>query len=367
MIPRNKPEYLYVHVPFCASICYYCDFAHTVYQKERAEKWLDALGKEIEHKQINRRLKTIYIGGGTPVSLAEEQLERLLNLLQPYSVFVMEYTCEINPETLNEKKAQILAAHGVNRVSIGFQCAQDELLKMLGRRHSAADVRNTVALVRRQGIDNISLDLMYSLPHQDMAMLKESINTALSMDPQHLSLYSLSIEENTVFGRKGVKPLDEETEADMYEYICETLPSRGYEQYEISNFARQGYQSLHNRAYWTYRDFYGLSCGAAGKEGFKRYEHSASLKEYLEDPLAVTDIPLSRQDAMFEMVMMNLRLKEGMSLSLFEETFQTSFEEAFAGKYEQLFAKSQLVIEKGMLKCPETSWHLLNSVLTCLL
>lgn len=367
MIPRNKPEYLYVHVPFCASICYYCDFAHTVYQKECADKWLDALEKEIEHKELNRSLKTIYIGGGTPVSLAEEQLERLLNLLQPYSACVKEYTCEVNPETLSEEKARIMAAHGINRVSIGFQCAQDDLLKMLGRRHSAKDVEHTVRLLRAQGIDNISLDLMYSLPHQDMAMLKESIDTALSMNPQHLSLYSLSIEENTVFGRKGVKPLDAETEADMYEYICNTLPDCGYEQYEISNFARPGYRSLHNRAYWTYRDFYGLSCGAAGKEGFRRYEHSVSLKEYLEDPLAVTDIPLSKEDAMFEMVMMNLRLKEGMSLALFEETFGISFEAGFAGKYEPLLSQSQLVIEKGMLKCTEHSWHLLNSVLTSLL
>lgn len=187
------------------------------------------------------------------------------------------------------------------------------------------------------------------------------------MNPQHLSLYSLSIEENTVFGKKGVKPLDEETEADMYEYICDRLPSYGYEQYEISNFARPGYQSMHNRAYWTYRDFYGLSCGAAGKEGFKRYEHSASLREYLEDPFAVNEIPLSKEDAMFEMVMMNLRLKEGMSLSLFEETFGTCFEAAFAGKYEPLVAEGQLAMEKGILKCPEKSWHLLNSVLTGLL
>ena len=161
-----------MHVPFCASICYYCDFAHTVYQKENAEKWLEALCKEIEHKKINRSLKTIYIGGGTPVSLTEEQLERLLDILKPYSACVKEYTCEVNPETLSEEKAKIMARYGINRVSIGFQCAQDNLLRMLGRRHSAKDVEHTVSLLRSQGIDNISLDLMYSLPHQDMDMLR---------------------------------------------------------------------------------------------------------------------------------------------------------------------------------------------------
>ena len=367
MTPRSKPEYLYVHVPFCKSICHYCDFTHTVYMHDRAGQWLDALQKEILHREINPHLKTIYIGGGTPSSLDETQLERLLSMLAPYAKHVCEYTAEVNPETLSEAKAQLLADYGVNRISIGFQCAQADQLKMLGRHHTKEDVLRAMDLLRSKGIDNISLDLMYSLPHQTMDMLKQSIDTALSFAPKHLSLYSLSIEENTVFGKKGMKPLDDETEADMYEYICDTLPRHGFEQYEISNFSLPGYQSVHNRAYWTYRDFMGISCGASGKEGYMRYDHPFTLKEYLQDPLKQEDIPLSKEDAMFEMVMMNLRLKEGMSLNLFQKTFDESFTDAFKGRYEPLCESGQLCMEEGMLKCTEDSWHILNSVLGALL
>ncbi len=367
MIPRNKPEYLYVHVPFCKGICHYCDFAHTVYDQARADQWLNALEKEILYREIRPDLKTVYIGGGTPSSLNESQLEKLLSLIAPYSRHICEYTMEVNPETLTKAKAQIMADYGISRISIGFQCAQPEMLAKLGRHHTKEDVLNAMELLRSYGIDNISLDLMYSLPQQTMDMLKESIDTALSYRPKHLSLYSLTIEENTVFGKRGVQPLDEDTEADMYEYICRTLPQHGFEQYEISNFALEGFQSVHNRAYWTYRDFAGVSCGASGKEGLLRYDHTSSLKEYLQDPLKTSDIPLSKEDAMFEMVMMNLRLKEGMSLDLFQKTFGISFEEAFHGKYEQLTDSAQLCMENGMLRCTEQSWHILNSVLSALL
>lgn len=363
MTLRNKPEYLYIHVPFCASICSYCDFAHTVYGIERADQWLAAIEKELIRKDLRHDLKTVYLGGGTPTSLNEDQLERLLCLIDPYTSDILEYTCEVNPETMSAKKAKLLADHGVNRVSIGYQCFQPELLKLLNRHHTAEDVKDTIALLRSYGIDNISLDLMYSLPSQTMEMLKESIDHALDLNPSHLSLYSLTIEENTVFGKTGVKALDEDLEADMYEYICGCLPAKGYMQYEISNFAKCGFESLHNRAYWTYRDFIGIGCGASGKEGFRRYDHTRSLSQYLKDPLAVSEIPLSKEDAMFEMVMMNLRLREGMSLRLFEETYGISFYEAFQGKYEPLMKQGLLYEKNGMLACEEKSWHLLNSIL----
>lgn len=367
MILRNKPEYLYVHVPFCASICTYCDFAHTVYRPQSVRMWLDALKKEIEAKQIRRDLKTIYIGGGTPTSLSYDEFRELLQMLSPYSAHVIEYTCEVNPETMDPEKAALMAEYGINRISIGYQCPQPELLKLLGRHHTARTVEETMQMFRSCGIDNISLDLMYSLPGQTMDMLKESIDRALAMNPDHLSLYSLTVEENTVFYKKHLSSLDEETEADMYEYICSYLPEKGYEQYEISNFAKKGRQSLHNRAYWTYRDFTGISCGASGKEGERRYDHTRSLKEYINDPLRTEDILLSKEDAMFEMVMMNLRLAEGMSLDLFEETFGVSFEDAFRGRYEEMIERGLLECSDGMIACTKRGYPILNDILSDLL
>ncbi len=365
--PNKKPQALYLHVPFCRSICYYCDFVHRPYQQEAADRWLDALEYEISKKKINPDLRTVYIGGGTPTSLNEEQLARMLSLLDPCTEKAEEYTCEINPETLTAAKAELLALHGVNRASIGFQTGSDRLLKMMGRHHTAEDVKTAMELLKEAGIGNISLDLMYSLPGQTMADLKEAAEYAVSLEPKHLSLYSLTIEENTVFAKKGYRPLDEDTEADMYEYICSTLPEKGFRQYEISNFARPGYESKHNLVYWHYEDFYGLSAGASGKENHCRYDNVRSLPAYLKDPLQKEIISLGREDEMFETVMMGLRLKEGMSLSSFEERFSVSFEEAFGEKAEKLLIEGKLEIAGNQIKCADAYYHLLNSVLEELL
>lgn len=363
MIPRNKPAYLYLHVPFCHTICAYCDFCHLTYSHENAEKWLNALQTEIQAKDLNRDLKTIYIGGGTPSCLSSDELERLLKLLDPYAENVQEYTIEINPETLDEKKAQLLAKHHVNRASIGFQSSDPALLKLMGRHHDLNMVAHTMELLQRNGIDNISLDLMYSLPGQSMAMLKKSLQDALSLHPTHLSLYSLTIEENTVFGKKGYQHLDDDTEADMYEWICHTLPAYGFHQYEVSNFACKGYESLHNSAYWNYRDFYGIGMGASGKEGLLRYDNTRSLQTYLSDPLARNEIHLSEKDAMFEMLMMGIRFKKGMDLSLFENTFHHSFQEIYGSKAESLIAKGLVEYRDDHIRCTDRGYEIMNSVL----
>ena len=363
MIPRSNSEYLYVHVPFCAHICSYCDFARTVYLKKNVSLWLEALRKELNGIALRKDLKTIYLGGGTPTCLDEEELDTLLSLLDPYSGNLIEYTAEVNPETLNARKAEILRAHGVNRASVGMQTDDPGLLKLLGRRHTADDVSGCVRLLRSAGINNISLDLMYSLPNQTMKQLETATEYAIGLNPEHLSLYSLTIEENSVFGRKGISALDEETEADMYEWICRKLESEGFHQYEISNFAKDGYESVHNRGYWTYRDFCGISCGAAGKEGLVRYEHSRLLKDYIGDPLSPAQETLSEEEAMFEMVMMNLRLKEGMKLSQFEETFGIPFQRQFANKADRLIRQGLLEEEDGFIRCSSRGFHILNSVL----
>ncbi|MCH3961205.1 MAG: radical SAM family heme chaperone HemW [Solobacterium sp.] len=367
MIQNNKPLYLYLHVPFCRTICSYCDFAHCVYQESLADQWLDALQKEIEYKEINPHLRTIYLGGGTPTSLSCRQLERLLKMLDPYRSETEEYTVEINPETLDDAKASLMASHGINRASVGFQTSNPELLKLMGRHHDLPMMHQTVERLHRCGIHNISLDLMYSLPGQTMADLAQSIQDALSLQPVHLSLYSLTIEPHTLFAKKDLHHLSDDAEADMYESIEKTLPQYGFHQYEISNFALGDHESIHNKAYWNYQDFYGISAGASGKEGWHRYDHTRILAEYLKDPLKTQDIPLSRKEAMFEMIMMGLRLKCGVSRKLFAETFQEEIMDVYGEKAEKLIDQGLLEADPLYLKASDRGYEILNTVLVDLM
>ncbi len=363
MNQRNKPEHLYVHVPFCKTICSYCDFVHSVYQTKLVDDWLIALKKEIEYKDINPNLKTIYIGGGTPSCLSNKQLDSLLSLLDPYCKNVIEYTIEVNPETMNEYKALLFKKHHINRISIGLQSTNEKLLKLMNRHHTYEDVKECIHLLKQNGINNISLDIMYSLPFQTMEMLEKTIDDALSFHPTHLSLYSLTIEENTLFSKKGYTSLDEDTEADMYEYLVDTLEKNGFYQYEVSNFSYGDHESMHNQAYWNYRDFYGISSGASGKENHIRYDKTRNLKEYILDPLKRNDLVLDLKDEMFEMLMMGIRLKKGMNLDLFQETFHQSFLEVYGDKIRPLLQKNLVEIDDHYFRCSKQGYEIMNSIL----
>ncbi|MCR5793756.1 MAG: radical SAM family heme chaperone HemW [Solobacterium sp.] len=359
----ESAESLYVHVPFCRTVCAYCDFARQAYREKTADAWLAALQKELSLRDIGTYFRTVYIGGGTPTSLNAAQLERLLSILRPYTLETAEYTCEINPETLDAQKAGLLKEYGVDRVSVGLQDIHEDMLRLMNRHHTKEDVQAAVSLLRENGINNISLDIMYSLPQQTMGMLEETLSFALGLDPDHLSLYSLTIEENSVFGKKGIEHLDDETEADMYMYLIRRLTDEGYAHYEISNFAKAGKQSLHNRNYWLYEDFTGVSCGASGKSGDMRYDNTRSLKEYLEDPLKRQVILLDEEDRMFETLMMNLRLREGMELSHFRELNGSDFEDVYGETAGRLAAKGLLEFGNGRVRCTERGFFVLNDIL----
>ncbi|WP_238928371.1 radical SAM family heme chaperone HemW [Bulleidia sp. zg-1006] len=354
---------LYIHVPFCAHICAYCDFAHVGYQSSLVNQWLEALQTEIASRTIPKDLKTLYLGGGTPVSLREEELKKLLTLLDPYCQGVEEYTIEINPEVMTLEKAKICAKHGVNRASIGFQSSNEVLLKLMGRKHNYAKVQETIAFLKEVGITNFSLDLMYSLPNQSMELLQQSVQDALALKPTHLSLYSLTIEPNTVFARKGLKPAEAELEADMYEWLCAYLPSQGYEQYEIASFAKKGFPSKHNQVYWQYEDFIGLSCGASGKENHERYDKPRSLKAYLKNPLAKKSIPLSKEDEMFESIMMGLRLRKGIHLRHWQDCYKENLLEYYKEAVKKHVDNGNLIMEEAFIHCTKQGFPVLQSIL----
>ena len=358
-----EARHLYIHVPFCAHICAYCDFVHAVYQSSLSDQWLKAIEKEIRASSIPTDLDTVYIGGGTPTALTASQLDQLLCLLDPYTSAVKEYTIEINPETLNNEKAVIIADHGINRASIGFQSSDPSLLKLMGRKHTMETMKACMELLHSHGIHNISLDLLYSLPSQTMAQLQSSLYDALSLHPTHLSLYSLTIEENTVFGKRGYEHLDEDSEADMYEWIVETLKQEGYEQYEVSNFAKDGNVSLHNIGYWQYDDFIGIGAGASGKENGSRYDHTRSITQYIHDPLYKEMIRLDIEDQMFESLMMGVRMKTGMDLSLFEERFHESFTHHYGKILDDMIRQGHMEIMDGRLRITDRSYEIMNSLL----
>ena len=353
----TRTEHLYIHVPFCRSICYYCDFCHRLYDEKIADRWLDALQKEIEGN-CKDSYKTIYIGGGTPTSLSLSQLERLFRLVEPYGDECEEYTIEANPESLDEDKIALFERYGINRVSMGVQSSDDEMLKSLNRHHSFEDVKNAIDSLKKNGICNISVDLMYSLPGQDMKMLQTSIDDILSLDVEHISLYSLTIEDNTVFKAKGIQPLDIEIEADMYEMIVKKLTENGYIHYEVSNFCKPGYESRHNLGYWHYDNFLGLSLNASSKIGCLRWTNTSSFKEYFSMQDIKKDvIGLDKADMMFENVMMSLRLSEGIDIASFNKRYDCDILEV----YGKGAANHNIIVSDGRLIC--TNLEILNSVL----
>lgn len=354
----------YIHVPFCRDICAYCDFTRCRYHKGLADKWLIAIQKEIQEKLCDSKLHTIYIGGGTPSALSLQQLEKLLKCLLPYSDHVTEYTIEANVESFDDDKIKLCKTYGVNRVSLGVQTLQPVLLDEIHRHHSLVDVRNRIQAIHACGIDNISVDLIYGLPKQSFAMWKEDLQEIVkTLDVQHISLYALTIEEHSEFGRKHVKNIDAAIEADMYEYAISFLKGHGFIHYEISNFAKSGCVSQHNMAYWRYDDFYGIGCGASGKYAHCRYDNTKNLQTYIEHGSSPNTIMLTIEDEMFEMIMMGLRTSAGVDMYAFQERYGVHILEHYHMAIQKHKNAGLLEISDSCLTATYQGMLLLNDIL----
>lgn len=351
----------YVHVPFCRSICAYCDFARTTYQTTLIGPWLTQLKKEAMEK-INGSLQTLYIGGGTPNALSYQELDALLSIFDPFYRTTMEYTMEVNPELLDAEIASICAYHGVNRISMGVQSFDDQLLKMMNRHHRSDQVLEKLKILIAAGIQNLSIDLIYGLPGQTLAMWKKDLMHAVSLPIQHISLYSLTIEENSVFGKRGIQKADDEIEYLMYAEAIKYLEKHGFKQYEIANFSKNGACSRHNLTYWQYEDFYGIGCGASGKTALGRYDNTRSLNCYLKDGPCPEWTKLNDEEQMFEMVMMGLRLNRGISLDAFEQRYHIPLTKQFEDAIQKHLG-NDLIIEEGYLHTTEKGKFLLHEIL----
>ncbi len=352
---------LYVHIPFCNNVCGYCDFAKSKYNKFLVDKYLLALNKELDTIKQDE-FYSVYIGGGTPTSLDESQLETLLKMISRFEV-KEEYTIEINPETFTLRKAELIKQYGVNRVSIGIQSFNEKLLEHMNRSHRDKDVKNTFEYLDAVGIKNRSIDLMYGFNIQTMEDLLSDLKTAVESDITHISIYDLEVHDTTLFGINHYEKLDDETDGLMYQTICEYLNDHSFIQYETSNFAFGKYQSKHNKLYWHYEDFYGVGLSASGKIKDYRYENTHNFVEYLNGNYVGEKTYLSDDDKRFEAVMMGLRLIEGICIDDFNNRFKCDLLAYYAKPIEKYSLKKLLEISDGYLKTTIEGKYYLNDIL----
>lgn len=353
-------KHIYIHIPFCDSICYYCDFFRLVSNKETKEKWLRQILKEIKAREL-KDIDTLYFGGGTPSSLPIEMIEEIGKCFYPFLNEGYEWTIECNPDSIDLEKLQTYKKLGINRISLGVQSFNDSILKSIGRKHTSKQTKQAIQWIKEMGFYNISIDLMYGLPHQSLDDLKKDLEEFIHLDIPHLSIYSLQIEENSIFGKKGIQAIDENLEADQYEWIEQAMISQGYEHYEISSYAKNQKYSRHNCSYWNDSDFIGFGCGASGREDGYRYDIDADLKNYCLYGPKKHKISLTLEEQSFEAIMMALRTQFGLSLSQWNQKYQRNFEK----DYQSILKKYQdyLNIENGRLFCNKKGLEILNTIL----
>ena len=318
-----KINSLYIHIPFCDSICDYCDFAKLQYFHNFAIKYIAQLKQEIASKKIDYKLKTIFIGGGTPTSLEDDLFLDLLSFLSTYVDNDTEFSIECNPESLSKNKLEIMKKYGVNRISIGVESTDDKILKSINRKHTFEDVKTAVQLAREIGIDNINLDLILGLPNVTMNRLSKDIDNIISLNPNHISCYGLTVHEHTVFFINGIKPPKDDVLRKMYDLVNLGLTESGYEHYEVSNWCKPGFECEHNLTYWRDEQYFGCGLGASGYEGDKRYTNTRNLDNYIKDfNTKESEEIVSLEDDKTYYLMTNLRTKYGINLNEYKQKFK---------------------------------------------
>lgn len=323
----GPPRHIYVHIPFCAKICPYCAF-----YKERADpvftgRFCDAVLAELVGEG-RVQPETIFFGGGTPTALTTSQIDRLLGGFQQALDLseLVEWTFEANPGSVSERKASLLRDRGINRISLGVQSFDNGLLELLGRDHSAAQAEASFRLLRRAGFENLNLDLMFGLPGQTLAQWRETLQRAIALEPDHVSTYCLTYEEDTDFflrHARGEFRVDAQADAEFFELTEEVLSEAGLQRYEISNFARPGYESVHNRAYWRGEDYLGIGPSAVSTHGLRRWQNVSDYRAYADRVLSgatasTGDEILTAEMKRAEAIALGLRTGAGVPLEWVE-------------------------------------------------
>lgn len=353
---------IYIHIPFCKSRCKYCDFFSTTHLEKRAQ-YVAALLEEwrVRAHEVKEPIHTIYIGGGTPSTLAVDSLKLIVDsLLLNVESQEQEITMEVNPGDVTAEKAHAWRAIGINRLSIGIQSFDDKLLQLIGRRHTAEQARKAVAAAQAAGFDNISIDLMYALPSQTMEQWQKDVAEALQMGVQHISTYGLIYEEGTVLmtllDHGVIEAVDEDTEMQMYDYLVEQLAANNFEHYEVSNFALQNHQSRHNSSYWNNTPYIGLGAGAHSYDGQVRQWNISNLDTYIAQAMAHQLQPekevLSEEQRHTERVMLGLRTNSGIGI-----------DEIDRSKAQPYIAQGMLIEKDNRILATTKGYHILNRII----
>jgi oxygen-independent coproporphyrinogen-3 oxidase len=367
---------LYIHVPFCVQKCNYCDFNSFKIKGNDKKEYLDAIEKEMKlysDEFKNKQFDSVFFGGGTPSILNIEELKRLVgSVFKNFNIKeTAEVSMECNPGTINKEKLIHMKELGINRLSIGLQAIQNHHLKYIGRIHSYEEFEKNYLEAKEVGFDNINIDLMYALPNHNKEEWKESLDKIISLNPSHISAYSLILEEGTklheMYDNEEFSLLDEDTDIEMYNYTINKLKENGYNQYEISNYSKEYKECKHNIIYWKCDNYLGLGPGASGYIGDIRYNNISDLNEYNHKisqnikPIEEETI-LSEKDKIEEFIFMGLRMNEGISLKVFKERFNISIEDIYKEPIEKLIASKLLELDKDNLKLTQKGREISNTV-----
>ena len=351
----NNIKSCYIHIPFCNKICSYCDFCKMYADDMFINDYLDALSKEIDTYYINDPIETLYIGGGTPSCLEEKELDKLFSIIDNLNLKKLkEFTFECNLTDIDENFLKYLKEKGVNRLSIGVESFNEKTLKLLGRDYGF-NIFEKINICKEY-FDNINIDLIYGINGQSLNDLKNDLDKFISLDINHISIYSLILEDHTILKINNYKEIDRDLNADMYDYICDFLDKNGYKQYEISNFCKEGYQSFHNLNYWDNGRYYGFGLGASGYIDDIRYTNTRSLTNYKNGKYRLDIEKINEKIDMENFMILGLRKIEGVSNKEFYKRYNKSISDVFDIKkleYKDhcyFISKDKLYISNYILK-----------------
>ncbi len=364
-VARSNVKSLYIHIPFCESICSYCDFCKMFYREELAFHYLQKLEEEILERYRGEVLDTIYIGGGTPSCLSPANLRYLFSIVSKLNKSAnLEFTIEANISDIDEEFLKMCKSSGVNRISIGIQTINEKFYKFLNRYNDINSILDKIELTKKY-FTNINVDFMYGFRDETMDDLKKDLDFFKSLDVEHISIYSLILEENTKLYIDKTRPIDEDLESDMYYYIVDYLESNGYRQYEISNFAKPSYESHHNLSYWNNLEYYGFGLGASGYIDGVRYTNTRGINNYLRGNYVLEQYEVSDREAKEMEVILALRKREGLEISKFFDKYKVAVFDIF--DIMKLVDDNMLEMDDRFIRIPKDKLYVSNRIMVCFL
>jgi len=375
-----KKMSLYIHIPFCVRKCGYCDFISFDYNQDNMTEYMKSLIKEIEHysKQYDRKIHTIFIGGGTPSLLSGLEMKNLMTVIKEnFDISdCVEISMESNPGTLTEEKVKAYKEAGINRISMGVQTLNNDTLKSLDRIHDVQAVYDSVEAINKAGINNFNMDLMFGLPGQTLDQLENTVKKMIDLKPTHISAYSLKYEEGTEFYRKlekgELEAFEDELDRDMYSLIINNLSKAGFEQYEISNFAKKGYMCEHNLVYWEKKPYLGLGVGAHSYLNDERFYNAKTLIEYKDHVKnqghsVIGKEIIDKADDLFEYIILSMRLNKGLSIKTANEKYNIDFLNKYKTELDQMIKDALIEIKDDRVVLTSKGRDLSNQVFVAFL